>query len=123
MLMNNLYTLRLMESAPDGSAIRSEIMLNSRHPLFKGHFPENPILPGVCTVDIIRELLELSIRKPLKMVRAGSIKYLGFVNPEMMPLLEFRFQLNYVEDSTISCSVVVSAQDKAVCSFKGTFHS
>ena len=58
----------------------------------------------------------------LKMMQAGSIKFLGFVNPEIMPILEFRFQLKYAEDGTISCSVVVSAQDKAVCSFKGTFH-
>lgn len=122
MLRNNLYTLQLMESATDGSTIRSEIKLNSRHPIFEGHFPGNPILPGVCTVQIIRELLELSIRKSLKMIRAGSIKYLGFVNPEIMPILEFRFQLKYAEDGTISCSVVVYAQDKAVCSFKGTFH-
>jgi 3-hydroxyacyl-[acyl-carrier-protein] dehydratase len=121
MLLNNLYTTRMMEIAPDGSAVRSEIMLNSNHPIFEGHFPGNPILPGVCTVQIIKELLELSIRKPLKMVKAGSIKYLGFVNPEVMPLLEFRFQLNHNEDGTISCSAVVSAQDKSVCSFKGTF--
>jgi 3-hydroxyacyl-[acyl-carrier-protein] dehydratase len=123
MLLNNLYTTRLMEIAPDGSAVRSEVTLNSSHPIFEGHFPGNPILPGVCTVQIIKELLELSIRKPLKMVRAGSIKYLGFVNPAEMPLLEFRFQLNHADDGTISCSAVVSAHDKAVCSFKGTFHS
>jgi 3-hydroxyacyl-[acyl-carrier-protein] dehydratase len=112
-----------MESATDGSAIRSEIKLNSRHPIFEGHFPQNPILPGVCTVQIIRELLELTIRKSLKMISAGSIKYLGFVNPEIIPILEFRFQLKYAEDGTISCSVVVSAQNKAVCRFKGTFQS
>jgi len=56
------------------------------------------------------------------MVAAGSVKYLGFVNPEIMPLLEFRFQLNHAEDGTIYCSAVVSAHEKAVCSFKGTFH-
>ncbi len=121
MLLDNLYTTRMLETGPDGTVIRAVIMLNSMHPVFKGHFPGNPILPGVCTVQIIKEVMEAAFGKPLVIRSAGSIKYLGFVNPAAMPELEFHLHLNYSEDRSIVCAATVSAQGTSVCSFKGTF--
>ena len=105
----------------DGSGLLAEIEIDPNHPLFEGHFPGNPILPGVCTVQIIKELLEHSIQKSLRMKNAGNIKYLGFVNPVTMPLLTFQLQIKSTEGTIISCSATVSAQNVSVCSFKGEF--
>jgi 3-hydroxyacyl-[acyl-carrier-protein] dehydratase len=99
----------------------AEIELDASHPLFEGHFPGNPILPGVCTVQIIRELLEQSMQKSLSMTKAGNIKYLGFVNPVTMPVLMFQLQIKSAEAADIICSATVSAHGASVCSFKGEF--
>lgn len=124
MLLENLYTIRLLETAPDRSAIRAVIMLNGAHPVFEGHFPGNPILPGVCTVQIIEEMMEASFGKPLLMTGAESIKYLGFINPEVMTELEFRIQLKDSADRCmIACAATVSAKGITVCSLKGSFSS
>ena len=93
MLLNKLYRIRSLNANADGSGFMAEIELDPNHPLFEGHFPGNPILPGVCTVQIIRELLEQSVQKSLRMTKAGNIKYLGFVNPVTMPLLTFQLQI------------------------------
>jgi len=113
--------IRSLHANTDGSGIVAEIELDSRHPVFIGHFPENPILPGVCTVQIIKEILEQSIHKSLRMTKAGNIKYLGFVNPVVMPFLKFQLQIKSTETASISCSAIVSAQGASVCSFKGEF--
>ena len=124
MLLENLYTTSLLETAPDRTSIRAVIMLNSTHPIFEGHFPGNPILPGVCTVQIIKEMMEASFGKPLLMTGAGNIKYLGFINPAEMPELEFHLQLKDSADrSIIACAATVSAKAITVCTLKGYFRS
>jgi 3-hydroxyacyl-[acyl-carrier-protein] dehydratase len=121
MLLDKLYKVSSLNANSDGSGFLAEIELDPNHPVFTGHFPGNPILPGVCTVQIIKELLEQSIHKPLRMTKAGNIKYLGFVNPATMPLLTFRLQVKTMEPSCISCSATVSANEQIVCSFKGEY--
>jgi 3-hydroxyacyl-[acyl-carrier-protein] dehydratase len=121
MLLNKLYKIRSLNAIADGSGFMAEIELDPRHPLFEGHFPGNPILPGVCTVQIIRELLEQSVQKSLRMTRAGNIKYLGFVNPVIMPVLTIQLQIKPAEGSTVSCSATISSHGVSICSFKGDF--
>jgi len=55
LLMNKLYVLESIEDN-EGIAI-AKISLIKDHEVFRGHFPDNPILPGVCTVQIIKELM------------------------------------------------------------------
>lgn len=121
MLLNKLYTIRELKAGSERSGFMAEIELDPNHALFAGHFPGNPILPGVCTVQIIKELAEQSVQKSLRMTKAGNIKYLGFVNPVTMPLLTFQAQIKTTEEKSILCSVIVSAQGVSVCSFKGEF--
>jgi len=121
MLLNKLYKIRSLKSHSDGAGFIAEIELDSHHTIFEGHFPGNPILPGVCTVQIIRELLEQSVQKSLRMTKAGNIKYLGFVNPVTMPILTFQIQIKAADITNITCSATVSAGGVSVCSFKGEF--
>lgn len=121
MLLNKLYRINNLNKNPDGSGFDAEIVLDPDHPVFEGHFPGNPILPGVCTVQMIRELLEQSVQKSLIMTKAGNIKYLGFVNPVSIPVLSVQLQVKPSEAGIISCSATVSANGASVCSFKGEF--
>jgi len=121
MLLNKLYKITSLNAIADGSGFMAEIELDASHPVFKGHFPGNPILPGVCTVQIIRELLEQWLQKSLYMTKAGNIKYLGFINPVTMPLLTFQVNIKQGDSLIISCNASVSAPGVVVCSFKGEF--
>lgn len=39
------------------------VMLNPQHSLYAGHFPQQPVVPGVCTLQMIKECLEKIDRK------------------------------------------------------------
>jgi 3-hydroxymyristoyl/3-hydroxydecanoyl-(acyl carrier protein) dehydratase len=56
MLLNSFYTL---EAAPETTPTRVQatIRLNPDHAIFAGHFPGQPVVPGVCMLQIIKELL------------------------------------------------------------------
>jgi len=123
MLLNNLYKILLLEKDSNGYMVKAQIELNPGHPIFDGHFPGNPVLPGVCTVQIIREILEQVMDKPLWMTGATNIKYLGFIVPTNQPRVEYVLQLKHTDEGVLTCSASVLSNGTAVCSFKGEFRA
>lgn len=80
MLQNTFYTV---EGAPETTATsgRATIRLNPDHAIFAGHFPGQPVVPGVCMLQIIKELLEGATRQALQLARASNIKFLMVRTP------------------------------------------
>jgi len=84
-LIEGLY--KTEEISNSDSVITAKIKLNPAHEIFKGHFPGNPILPGVCMMQIIKELTEEVIQKELVMQTSTNIKFMAKINPETHPNL------------------------------------
>ena len=64
---------------PDEAAYCIE--LNPSHPIYRAHFPENPITPGVCILQIIKELTSEYLRRDLFLQKAEKIRFLNVINP------------------------------------------
>jgi len=120
MLKNKIYTLEAVH-ASEPAALTAEIRIIRGHPLFDGHFPGNPLLPGVCTVQIIKELLEEALQQPLRMTKASNIKYLGFINPDHHPVLQFKMIIKHGETGMVGVNASVLFEGNVLCSFKGEF--
>jgi 3-hydroxyacyl-[acyl-carrier-protein] dehydratase len=121
MLQNLLYTIESLTLSDEGDKISCRILLNAEHAVFKGHFPGNPILPGVCTVQIVLELLEKATGKQLMLNKAGNIKYLGFISPKTTPEVLFDLTVKNAGDGILNCSAGITAGGNTVCSFKGEY--
>jgi 3-hydroxyacyl-[acyl-carrier-protein] dehydratase len=122
MLMNELYTVTALNADAMHEKISAVIALNPEHPVFEGHFPGNPILPGVCTVQIVKEILELVFKTAMILEKAGNIKYLGFVSPVSSPQLQLNLVVKEHVSGVWNCSATVIASGNTVCSFKGEYH-
>ena len=79
-LLNDFYTI-LSRDASSGS-VRAKISINKSHKIFEGHFPGLPIVPGVCMMQIIREIMEVCTEKNLSITGAENMKFLAVINPE-----------------------------------------
>jgi len=121
MLLNKLFIIDTIDVSPDFGRVNAVITLLKDHPVFKGHFPGNPILPGVCTVQIIGELLEHALKKELMLIRASTIKYLRFINPILNPAIQYNLTILTSGAGIIKCNATISAEGKVLCSFKGEF--
>src|SRR5574344_1206387 len=75
-----------------------EIVLNPEHEIYKGHFPNKPITPGVCILEIAMELAAACIDRKLTLRTAKNIKFLHKIQPDENPRLSF--QIQYVENSS-----------------------
>lgn len=79
MLIEGLYTVT--KTTQDGHTIKASVQLNADHAVFKGHFPGQPVMPGVCTVQVVQELLEHHLACPLRLSRSSSIKFMALIDP------------------------------------------
>lgn len=85
------------------------IRLNAEHPIYQAHFPGNPITPGVCLIQIVKELLQSRLGTTLALSKVVNIKYVLPVSP--------------VEYPTISVSFSQISEDTHEVKVKGTIHS
>jgi 3-hydroxyacyl-[acyl-carrier-protein] dehydratase len=91
--LEGLYTLDNL-TVVDTKAT-ANITINKDHIVFKGHFPDNPVMPGVCMMQIIKEITEKIVDKTLFMQSASNIKFMAIINPFVTPELEL--QLDIIE--------------------------
>ena len=95
--------------------------LNSNHPIYLGHFPGNPVVPGVCQVQMVKELVELAVKLPLKLRESDNIKFLSMINPLLNPTLEFNIFIKIVSDQQYSVTATIGFGSLVFLKFKGKF--
>lgn len=85
-LLNDFYTIVQKELSP--GVVKAKISINGSHRIFEGHFPGLPVVPGVCMLQIVREVMEANTGKDLKISEAGNMKFLSVINPQQNDLVD-----------------------------------
>lgn len=83
MLIKDFYTLNDLTVVENTAT--AQITINKNHEVFKGHFPGNPVTPGVCMMQIIKELTQQIVGKSLFMETSSNVKFMAIINPEINP--------------------------------------
>jgi len=76
----------------------SKIKLNPTHKIFSGHFPNNPITPGVVLVQIVKEILEKFYNKELLLLKMSRCKFLKILNPNEIPIITIHINISVMEN-------------------------
>jgi 3-hydroxyacyl-[acyl-carrier-protein] dehydratase len=121
MSLNDLYTIKRIHREDNSNKLSILIRLNPSHEIFTGHFPGNPILPGVCIVQILKEILMDQLNKKLILNYASSIKYLSFINPEVNSIINFDVELKEMGNDNFFCNAFLYFESLVFCRFKGYF--
>ena len=119
--LNSLYTIKRMLREGDSNKLSAMIRLNPSHEIFKGHFPGNPILPGVCVVQILKEILMYQSDNKLILNYASSIKYLSYINPLVNNIINIDVEPGEAGDGNILCNAILYFESVVFCRFKGEF--
>ena len=96
MQLKDFYTLNNL--AIDTNLATAKITINKDHDIFKGHFPNNPVTPGVCMMQIIKELTEEVVGKTLFMQSSSNIKFMAIINPEKNPDLKLILDISKTDE-------------------------
>lgn len=120
MLLKDFYTVEKLTIFRE-DAYGADIIINAGHEVFSGHFPGNPVTPGVCMIQIIKEITQQVLKAPLTLTSAVNVKFTAIINPNVTPNVSLAFEIvkNDKEDITIKNTATFNdtVALKLTCSF------
>ena len=106
MLLHSFFNILDTSKEEDKTIVHVE--LNKNHQIFEGHFPGNPVVPGVCMIQMIREVLEVIQSKKLQLTVADEIKFLNIVNPLSTKLLTLEIKNRPKSENPLSYNIIIT---------------
>ncbi len=100
MVLKDFYKV-LSEEKTGDSKHTVTILINEKHEVFKGHFPGNPIMPGVCMIQIIKELTEAITKSSLMIQTLANVKFMALINPEATPELRLELDVTTTDEGLV----------------------
>lgn len=119
MSLQSLYTINnLLVSDAD---LDAQIAFYPTHEIFNGHFPGQPIVPGVCLVHIVKELASTIAEEEVLLTKSGNIKFLNIIDPQQNPEVSIKAAFVKNEDGGLSITANIFSGDVVYFKFKGIF--
>ena len=94
---DNFYTI--LSSRSEGDSDIFTVRLNKEHAIFNGHFPGNPVTPGVVQMEIVKELVSELLNKQIKLEKMPNCKFLAILNPEVDSDIDVDLKLTDTEEN------------------------
>ncbi|PID87919.1 MAG: hydroxymyristoyl-ACP dehydratase [Bacteroidia bacterium] len=112
MFVDKFYTIREMNA--EGEKVIANIELNPQHPIYKGHFPQQAVVPGVMTLLMVREIAEIFLQKELQLSSSKNIKFTSPILPDVTKFLQIAltFRNNNQKGEWITDTEVLSDTNK-----------
>lgn len=117
LLKNNLYTI--IRKADEGMSASYEVRLNPSCFIYQAHFPGEPITPGVCIVQIGKELLEdflirNNFAESVEIIGVKNVKFLSVISPEETDVIAYQIKkIEMSEDKTgVKAQIVVTSEEE-----------
>jgi 3-hydroxyacyl-[acyl-carrier-protein] dehydratase len=129
MLLKDFYTV-IRRSGPETEFSQSgiptekysfELELNPAHPVYAGHFPGNPVVPGVCQVQMITELLSGTQGNDLRLLSADNVKFMSLMVPAKTRVIDAELNIKTAENGEISANAILREGETIFIKFKGLF--
>lgn len=121
-LLENFYTeITSTYTSENSHSFNSTIELNPDHEIYKGHFPQIPVAPGVCLIQAIKEILMTKLEKKLILTEGSNIKFLILINPKETKQFRVDFIVKQT-DHILEVSANYTNNAKIFLKFKGKFN-
>lgn len=114
MLVKDLYSIDKTSPIEGGA-----LFIVSIHPdceVYKGHFPGEPVTPGVCSVQMIKECAEKVLGYPTRITEIKSCRFYRPITPIVLP----KAQIKIFVDGQNVCAEVSDLEGEKYMSLKAT---
>jgi 3-hydroxyacyl-[acyl-carrier-protein] dehydratase len=118
MPLNDFYKYRIITA--EQNAIAAEVVIDAKHAVYEGHFPEQPVTPGVILVEMIRYILSEHIGKQLMLTSAKELKFVLPVIPSIDSEINLNIDFELIENN-YKVAAIFSSGEKTFTKLKGVF--
>ncbi|MDR3218680.1 MAG: hydroxymyristoyl-ACP dehydratase [Dysgonamonadaceae bacterium] len=117
MLLTSFFQLKSVEKS--GNTVLFAVLINPRHEVFKGHFPQQPVVPGVFTLQMIKECTELFLDRKWRYSELSNCKFLRPILPGHDEEIKIRCEYT-LENDTLQLKANVASGEFDCLSLKAT---
>lgn len=85
---NNYYRLLHTTPTADGAVFRVALLPDCE--VYRGHFPDRPVCPGVCNIELIRQCAERLVGQRLRIHTVSLCRFTAVASPSRAPEVDVR---------------------------------
>lgn len=115
--MNKVFKIKRVSHDEQTFMYSAEI--DAVHPVFGGHFPQMPVVPGVCTMSMIKECIADALSYDVRYDYIKECKFLLAISPSIHKMVEVSITLKQ-GDSQKSVVATVATDGVTMMKLKAT---
>lgn len=117
MELRSIYEIKYIDV--NEQVINASIAFNKEHAVFEGHFPDNPIVPGVVQIQIVKDLLENALGMTVFLNRSKNIKFLNVINPLESEEIHFEISYKLERDNNLIVKCIIKSDERTYMKYSG----
>jgi 3-hydroxyacyl-[acyl-carrier-protein] dehydratase len=116
---DSLFRINKLEQK-DGT-ISAILGINKDCDIFMGHFPGQPVVPGACMLQIVKDVLEKGLNTPLLLKKADHLKFMVMIDPQGTQTVVLDIAYKFIEEGDINVTAKLVNGDVVCFKFQGRF--
>jgi len=117
--MSKTALYKIIGSEHQDGAITATLEIDKNNEIFVGHFPGQPVLPGACMLQMVKEVLESNLNIKVRLKKAEQMRFPVLINPTIDNTLQLT--IKYIKENEITVTGSLARQHEICFKFKGTF--
>lgn len=105
----------------EDNVLEATISIDAKHTIYEGHFPNNPVTPGVVQLELVKEILGTHFNRPIHLKSLTTSKFLAVLNPVTTPEATFKMTVVEQEDQSLKVSGQLSNSEGVCLKFSGIY--
>lgn len=102
------------------NSVHAALDINKDSEIFKGHFPGQPVVPGACMLQIVKNVLETALNNPLELKKAGYLKFISMIDPNVVREVELEIVYK-LDEKEITATAALTCDETVCFKFQGSF--
>jgi len=99
----------------------SLLEINASHKIFEGHFPGQPVVPGVCMMQMVKEIIEKVVGRKTRIANADNLKFLTIIDPTKNKNIRADLKYTVTDDGKINVSASFTSGTVTYFKMSGIF--
>ncbi|GAC1439233.1 MAG: 3-hydroxyacyl-ACP dehydratase [Sediminibacterium sp.] len=119
MLLGDFFTISSIQK--EGDSVKVMLELNAAHSIFEGHFPGQPVVPGACLLQMVKEIMQAITGSDMQLIKAQQLKFISLIDPARNGILQMALTHSIAENGEVTISAALSNDTVACFKFSGIF--
>lgn len=102
------------------NVIKAILSINDDSLIFKGHFPEHPVIPGACMLQVVKDVLANAVGYAVQLKKGDNLKFIGMIEPGGTDITSLEMSYKLSEEG-IGVIAKLSEGDRVCFKFQGIF--